>query len=112
MKDGELLKIHKNVLVFFNKLDGSHYRLNETNIVNIIFDYTDVKVLFGLRKKTVDRITINIKDDEIPFTGIEFLENREPDFRRYFSKLRIYAEENKVPFEIIRKDEEEQQAAK
>ncbi len=107
MRDGELLTIHKNVLVFYCKNDGSHYRLNENNIENIIFDYTDVKVLFGLRTKTVDRITINVKDEEIPFTGIEFLEGREADFKRYYSKLRSFAEDNKIPFEISRRDEEQ-----
>ena len=40
--------VHKTEVVFYDKYEDRHYRLNAKNIVKVVYDYAIYKSFFGL----------------------------------------------------------------
>ncbi len=91
--------VHKTEVVFYDKDEDRHYRLNAKNIVKVVYDYAIYKTFFGLKKELEERIVFTINDPDIPEELI-VCEHNEPNFRRFRGGLRTFAEENKVAIEI------------
>ena len=95
----DAITVHKTEVVFYDKYEERHYRLNAKNIVKIVYDYVIYKSFFGLKKEVVERILFTINDPDVP-AELYVCEHEDPNFRRFRGGLRTYAEENKIAIEI------------
>lgn len=95
----DAVTVHKTEIVFFDKFEQRHYRLNTENITKIVFDYQVRKVLFGLKKELVERIIFYVKDPDIPEELVVW-EHLEENFRRFRGGLRTFVDDNKINLEI------------
>ena len=96
----DAITVHKTEIVFFDKAEERHYRLNIENITKIVFDYQVRKLFFGLKKELVERIVFYIHDPDIPEV-LEVWEHEEANFRRFRGGLRTFVDDNKVALEIF-----------
>ncbi len=95
----DAIMVHKTEVVFFDKSENKHYRLNAQNIKKVVYDYAIYKTFFGLKKELEERIVFYVDDPDIPEELI-VCEHNEPNFRRYRGGLRTFVDENKVAIEI------------
>ena len=58
--------VHKTEVVFYDKDEERHYRLNAKNIVKVVYDYAIYKTFFGLKMELEERIVFTINDPDIP----------------------------------------------
>ncbi|HHW24024.1 MAG TPA: hypothetical protein PK778_07370 [Bacillota bacterium] len=101
----ETLLIHQNDIIYNEPKTKKMYRLESGHIKMITYDYQEVKKFFGLKKELIEVITIDVDTEATELSGpIILREDQEPDFRKYMSKLRYFAEDNKIPMEIKRLD--------
>jgi len=95
----DAISVHKTEIVFFDKFEERHYRLNPENITKIVFDYAIFKRFFGLKKELEERIIFYVSDPDIP-EELVVCEHEEPNFRRFRGGLRTFVDDNKVALEI------------
>ena len=95
----DAIAVHKTEIVFYDKIEERHYRLNTGNITKILFDYQVRSLFFGLKKELVERIVFYINDPDIPEV-LEVWEHKEPNFRRFRGGLRTFVDDNSVALEI------------
>ncbi|MBO5041250.1 MAG: hypothetical protein J6D09_09175 [Clostridia bacterium] len=95
----DALIVHKTEVVFYDKFEERHYRLNANNIKKVIYDYAILKTFFGLKKELVERIVFTVDDPDIPEELVVY-EFEEPNFRRFRGGLRTFLEDNKIAVEI------------
>ncbi len=95
----DAITVHKTEIVFFDKYEDRHYRLNTDNITKIVFDYAIFKRFFGLKKELEERVIFYVNDPDIP-EELVVCEHEEANFRRFRGGLRAYVDANKVPLEI------------
>ena len=99
------LNIHKNDIVYTDPKTRNLYRLDNTNIKGITYDYREVKKFFGLKKELIEVIIIVTDQEATELDApIEIRSDIDPEFRRYMAKVRTFCEDNKVPLEIRRFD--------
>ena len=91
--------VHKTEVVFYDKDEERHYRLNAKNIVKVVYDYAIYKTFFGLKKELADRVVFTLTDPDSPEELI-VCEHNEPNVRRFRGGLRTFVEENKIAIEI------------
>lgn len=102
----ESLVVHKNEIIYYDKENKCHYRLNVGNIKKITYDHMTRKRFFGLKKELIEIIVFDIEDadQEIP-EQLVLYEDEEPGFRRYMGSIRSFVDDNKCPLEIKRLDD-------
>ena len=101
----DTLSIHKNDVVYNENKTHNLYRLDNTNIKKITYDYREVKKFFGLKKELIEIIVIETDQEATELTApIEIRSDVDPEFRHYMGRLRTFAEDNKIPMEIRRFD--------
>ena len=95
----DAINVHKTEVVFYDKVNECHYRLNSSNMKKVIFDYVLIKKLFGLKKEYAERIIINTSDPDIP-EDLIVCEIHESNFHRFRGGFRTFVDENRIPLEI------------
>ena len=95
----DAITVHKTEVVFYDRFDDRHYRLNAKNIKKVIYDYALFKTFFGLKKEIEEIIIFHIEDPDIP-AELLVCEHEEPNFRRFRGGLRTFVEDNKIAIEI------------
>ena len=95
----DAIKVHKTEVVFYDRFEDRHYRLNSKNIKKVIYDYALRKLFFGLKTEIVERIVFYVEDPDIPEELIVY-EHEEPNFRRFRGGLRTFIDDNKIAIEI------------